>query len=46
MDLIAVQAPLPPVEDARVRVGSVAGIGAGAGLSVLRCDRGCWGRAT
>ena len=46
MDLIAVQAPLPPLEDALHRGCSVTVIVAGAGLSVLRCCRGCGSRAT
>ena len=46
MDLIAVQAPLPPSEDALLRDCSVTVIVAGAGLGSLRCGRGCGSRAT
>ena len=46
MDLIAVQAPLPPSEDALLRDCSVTVIVAGAGLGSLQCGRGCGSRAT
>ena len=41
MDLIAVQAPLPPPEDALLRGCSVTVIVATAGLGGPRCGRGC-----
>ena len=46
MALVAVQAPLLPPKDALLRGCSVTVIVAGAGLSVLRCGRGCGSRAT
>ena len=46
MALVAVQAPLPPSEDALLRGCSVTVIVAGAGLGGLRCGRGCESRAT
>ena len=46
MALVAVQAPLPPSEDALLRGCSVTVIVAGARLSLLRCGRGCESRAT
>ena len=41
MALVAVQAPLLPLKDALLRGGSVTVIVTGAGLSLLRCGRGC-----
>ena len=46
MALVAVQAPLPPPEAALLRGCAVTVIVAGAGLSLLRCGRGCESRAT
>ena len=46
MALVAAQAPLLPPKDALLRGCSVTVIVAGAGLSVLRCGRGCGSRAT
>ena len=46
MALVAVQAPLPPPEDALLQACSVTVIVAGAGLGCLRCGRGCGSRAT
>ena len=46
MALVAVQAPLLPLKDALLRGSSVTVIVAGAGLSLLRCGRGCESRAT
>ena len=46
MALVAVQAPLLPPKDALLPGCSVTVIVAGAGLSLLRCGRGCESRAT
>ena len=46
MALVAVQAPLLPLKDALLRGCSVTVIVAGAGLSLLRCGRGCESRST